>query len=395
MQQMRSRVPESFESQIVLVAACALGTAGVMIFAMLPLLLGTAADAMSLDDAQLGLLASVYIGGYTIIAALSFFWITRIDWRRAFRIGVFCLTSGLLAAAALTTYQGVMIGLAIAGLGAGFMHALSVAIIAEMNDADRKFGIKMIPEQAISAVLLFLLPTLVIARWGLIGMLIALCGFFLLTLPLASKIPGRGRKQEAIDYDVDQATIKPPMVFAALLGLLLFFGGIAGIWAFMERFASEGAIDATVAGQLLAVGMISSAVGPMIPALIGDRYGRVTPLFTAGSVVLLSLLILVTPISLWKYGLVLIILPAAWYAGMAYQMGVIAEADVTGRYSVLMTAALGIGATLGPATLGIVKSSFGLAPALAIAGVTSIAGIVVSIVIIYRLEGVKTQSANA
>ena len=303
-------------------------------------------------------------------------------------MGMLLLICGLLFAVAIKTYTGVMAGLAITGLGAGFMHALSVAIISEMHDADRKFGIKMVPEQGVSAVLLFLVPSLVIAQWGFSGLLMTLVAFFLLSSPFLAKVPPHGKKQESIQAG-GVVTIQPHVVFIALLGLLLFFGGIAGIWAFMERFASEGDIDHTLAGQLLAVGVVSSALGPVIPAVLGDRFGRVLPLIIAATVVVLSLLILATPITLWKYGLILAVLPAAWYAGMAYQMGVIAEADVTGRYSVLMSAALGIGATLGPALLGLIKSASGLPVALGFAGAVALSGALVSIWVIRKLAAVE------
>ena len=80
--------PIDFDQRIVLVTACVTGTVGVMIFALLPLLLGTAAEAMNLDDARVGFLASAYVGGYTVVTALSFFWITRIGWRYVFAMGI-------------------------------------------------------------------------------------------------------------------------------------------------------------------------------------------------------------------------------------------------------------------------------------------------------------------
>ncbi len=381
-----------FEQRIVLVTACAIGTAGVIIFALLPLLLGTAADAFDLNDSQVGFLGSAYVGGNTVVTALSFFWITRIDWRHVFVMGILLLVCGLLIAYFNPGYSGAIAGLSIAGLGSGFMYALSVAIVSEMQDADRKFGIKMVPEQGVSAILLFLLPSLVLVHWGFPGFLLTLVAFFLLASPFLLKVPSHGRKQEILKNGGD-SPVKPYVVFIALLGLLLFFGGIAGIWAFMERFANDGDIDKSLAGQLLAVGVVSSAVGPVIPAVIGDRFGRVLPLLITASIVVVSLLLLATPLTLWKYGLVLVVLPAAWYAGMAYQMGVIAEADVTGQYSVLMSAALGLGATLGPALLGLIKTASGLPVALAFAGAVAVSGALASIWVIRLLAGFEQETS--
>jgi MFS family permease len=203
-----------FEQRVVLITACIIGTAGVIIFALLPLLLGTAADAFGLDDAQVGFLGSAYVGGNTLVAALSFYWITRFDWRHVFVVGLSLLVCGLLTAVALPSYNGALTGLAIAGLGSGFMYALSVAIVSEMRDADRKFGIKMVPEQSISAVLLFLLPALVIAQWGFSGFLLTLVAFFLLVLPFLARVPPHGKKQERVEAG-ERVLVKPYVVFLA------------------------------------------------------------------------------------------------------------------------------------------------------------------------------------
>lgn len=370
--------PAVFASRATLVAACLIGTLGVLIFAILPLLLGTAANSLGLSDIEIGFLGSMYVGGYTVVTALSFFWITRINWRHVFAFASLLLAGGLLIALVRQQYYAIATGLVIAGFGAGFMHALSFAIVAEMDDADRKFGIKMIPEQGISALLIFLVPVLVIATWGLPGLLLTLIALFLLATPLYPLIPRAGAKQVAAK-GAETTPRKLLAVILSLFGLLLFFGGIAGIWAFLERFASDSDLDPILAGQLLAIGVLSSAVGPFVPAVLGDRFGRVLPLAVATAVLLVSLGLMSLPVTVTKYVVVLILLPTAWYAGMAYQMGIIAEADVTGEFSVLMAAALGVGATLGPGMLGLIKSSLGLTAGLSFAGLVVIGGTLVSI----------------
>lgn len=373
-----------FNSRPVLAAACAAGTIGVLIFSVLPFLLGLLADALSINDQEIGLLASSYVGGYTLVTILSFVWITRLNWRTAFRLGVALLVSGFAVSYVWDGYRGVALGLAVSGAGAGFAHALSAAMVAEMNDADRKYGIKMIPEQGIAAVLLFLMPVTVIAYWGLAGAQLTLAAVFLLALLFATSVPSHGVKQHAQSVAVEQHG-STALVFLALLGLLAFFGGIAGVWAFLERLAVDAGIDRSTAQQMLAIGVISSALGPIIPAIVGDRFGRALPLFFCGLAMLGSVYMLSMSISAWSFALILIVLPLSWYAGMAYQMGVIADADYSGRFSVLMTAALGIGATIGPGLLGLVKTRHGDDGALLLAALIALVGLVATAIVAKKL----------
>ena len=74
-----------------------------------------------------------------------------------------------------------------------------------------------------------MLPSLVLVHWGFSGFLLTLVAFFLLASPFLLKVPSHGRKQEVLKKGSD-GPVKPYVVFIALLGLLLFFGGIAGIW---------------------------------------------------------------------------------------------------------------------------------------------------------------------
>lgn len=366
-----------FNTRGALAAACAAGTLGVMIFAILPFFLGLLGDSLQLNDQQLGFLASAYVGGYTLICVLSFLWITRLHWQHVFAGGIVLMVTGLLVSHVQGDYNGVMAGLIISGLGAGFMHSLSAAMVSEMIDADRKFGIKMIPEQGVSALLLFLMPVLIIARWGLPGLLGTLAVVFLMAFFFLSRVPPQGLKQQQEQRIT--ATVKPIYVFVALFGLLAYFGGIAGVWAFMERFASEGGLDRDKASQLLALGVVTSAIGPVIPAIVGNRFGRSTPLILSTLVLIGCLFLFAGSMSLMRFGVILFFLPMAWYAGMAYQMGVIADADDSGRFSVLMTAALGIGATIGPGLLGVIKTSQNLQAALFAAAVIATVGAVASI----------------
>ena len=86
---------------------------------------------------------------------------------------------------------------------------------------------------------------------------------------------------------------------------------------------------------------------------------------------MITVLLLLDQPGLVRYALAIIALTLSMNFWLAYMLSSVAAADVSGRYAVLVTAALGIGATLGPAIAGGIIQSANYSPMLA-AGLLSI-----------------------
>ncbi len=120
--------PQKLNSLSSLVAACSLGTSGVKVFAVLPLLLGVIAQHLALDEAQTGLVASYYYGAYFLATLTSVIWIRRISWRTLTFWGGGIMVVGLLISVLFNnTFEGVVGGIMLSGLGAAMVYALSVS----------------------------------------------------------------------------------------------------------------------------------------------------------------------------------------------------------------------------------------------------------------------------
>ncbi|WP_432474709.1 MFS transporter [Amphritea sp. HPY] len=347
---------KKIDSHTSLLGACALGTIGVKIFAILPLLLGIIAEHLSLDEAATGLVASSYFGAYFLVTLTSVIWIRRFSWQQLATVGSILVVAGLLLSAFLSdSYQGVLIGISISGLGAAVVYALSVTLIGDMTDKDRRFAIKLIPEQLIPALLMFSLPILVVQYFGLQGFLISLAAIIALLAVPGSRVPAKGRITQQTDRS---AAPGRGWIFIGLLALLIYFAGFAGLWAFMERLAHD-AIDPVAVGGLLALGLVSSAVGPAIAAWLGDRGGRIVPILVGAIITIASLVLLLGQLSVLKFALLMAVLPAAYYFSLAYIFGLISDADISGRLSSLISSALALGAAIGPGVFGFILESYG------------------------------------
>jgi len=375
--------PQKLNSLSSLVAACSLGTSGVKVFAVLPLLLGVIAQHLALDEAQTGLVASYYYGAYFLATLTSVIWIRRISWRTLTFLGGGIMVVGLLISVLFNnTFEGVVGGIMLSGLGAAMVYALSVTLVSDMEDKDRRFAIKLIPEQVIPAILLLVLPALVIEDFGLPGMLLVLAGTILLLTLASGGIPAQGREHKP---ELSAGPVNKGLVFIGLGALVVFFAGFAGVWAFTEILVHD-VLDSVLVGQLLGLGLVSSAVGPFAAAILADRFGRCLPVIAGVVITILSLGLLLEPITALKFGLFMAIFPAAYYFTLSYLFGIISDADVSGRNASLIASALALGAGVGPGVFGVLLDEFGHLAAYGFSGVAIALGCIIFIWLERRLE---------
>ena len=338
-----------------LTAACGNGVSGVMVFALLPMLLGVSADHLDLTELQAGMLASAYFSSYALITAVSIFWLRRYNWRLMTFAAIAVMALSLGTIVLVESYQTTLVSLLFCGIGAAVLHTLGYAIISDRRDKDRDFAIKLIPEQVIPAALLILLSLYFPEFLNFNTLFLCLLAILFGHLFLARGVPSgiRSLQQQG----------KPVLTNGISLGLIaLFFSftGFAGLWAFLERIARNGGMDIALTGQLISIGLISSAVGPALAAFIADKFGRSIPLIVSTLLAIIPLLLFidVTPS---RYAVVMAILPTAWFFSNVYFCSVISENDLSGRMIGLIPFSLACGALVGPGLFGWVIDGVGYA----------------------------------
>jgi len=173
---------------------------------------------------------------------------------------------------------------------------------------------------------------------------------------MSSQLPAEGNIAKHSGSDKGG---KLSLGIASLVALSIGFAGFAGLWAFLERIAVDNAFEPAFTNTWLAVGLITSGLGPIAAALLADRLGRTVPMGVATLIALATLFVLSTSSSTGAYALVLTILPLSYYFAITYMFGVVADADGNGKIAGLMSFALAVGAGGGPAIFGLVRASDG------------------------------------
>lgn len=325
----------------------------------MPLFVGALLAGLSLDQAEVGLLASLELAGVAAgslsVAPLA----TRASRRRLALAGIALAAVGFAGAALSPSL--VWFGLArlVAGLGCGVVLAAGYAAASADPDPDRLFARVAFFGGAIAAVILFGLPRVIVA-WGFRGgywTLVALCGVavpFLMRLPATSQAATRA------------AGRWPHLAAgaAALASITLFGVADQALWTFTERIGVSAGLTLEGVGTVLGVGTVTGLLGAVIAARLGVSRGRSLPVLLG----LLGILAVRVGLAAAETPLAYASLQISWAIAFLfvtpYLLGTAAALDPAGRWAAAASAAVMAGTALGPAPAGLLMDRSG-APGLA------------------------------
>lgn len=336
---------------------CTLGLAGVFIFSILPLLIGTIASELSLTPIQSGTIISFYYAGYSLIAITSFIWFNRVIWKKSVRMGYFLALLSIVAIIFMNDYKGVLVSMVFLGFSGALFFAISMGIVAKTEKVDQNYAFKMVPEQLVPSLFVIIIPLFVIGDYGLKGLLISVMALYSILLLFTSWVPSNRVEKVKTDF---RKLLKSKSALMALLGLLVSFSGFLGLWGFVEIIAREYNISPDDSSVLLALSLLTSAIAPFMSGLVSERFGRLKPILFSLVVATISFSLLFLEPSIYSFGTFVLILIASYFFALPYMFASIAKADVTGELSVLSSAALAIGSMLGAYFFGVLMEFLGI-----------------------------------
>ena len=359
------------QPRAVLIAACLLSAAGGLLFNVMPVFLGSAAARFALDDAQIGWVGSAYLGGFAPIAATSFLWINRFNWRKLTLAGGAISVLSLAASALASGFVPLIAALICAGLGLGTLYTVGIAIVAENDNPDSAFGVKLAGETFLGVAMLFALPLVFVGSRGFIGVALAMAAVTgLLGLIALRSTPTRREAAMAAQSPGHPARFERSAL-VGLAALFISFGVMTALWAFLERIASDFGLTSQQATMVIAVCLVTNGLAAIAAAMLGDRLGRVLPLIAGMVCAIAGIAFLNWQHDLWGYAAGVFLTMGLSNLALSYQMGLIASSDGSGRSAVLIPAALAGGGAIGPALAGSLLGGAGYGPLYALAATTT------------------------
>ena len=380
--QVDSLTAQDLERPGTVAVAISIASAGQLTFNLLPILLGSAAEALSLDNSQVGVLGSSYLAGAALVNFSAFVWVRRVDWRSTCALAGIVATLSLAGGGVATSYATLGIALFLAGCGAGVLFGIPVALFGDTRQPDRFYGLSIgvgILIGATTLVLLTMVGTESLgfrgAIWGTAVVLALLC-VPILRMPRS----GVDRLQESTP-GARHDSRGDPLGWAGLVALLLWFGALTALWVFVGRLGSAKGFDSTALARLVSVALVATGGGSLLAAVFGERFGRIGPLVLGALTFVIAALLMWNTRSLVIYGVATCAYGAAWQFVVAYMMGLVVAADASGRLPVLNAAALGAGGALGPGLVGMLSEDGSFTAAFLLIGSVALvsAGLAVAI----------------
>ena len=332
-----------------LAAALAVGTIGVLMVGIQPILLGELVDAkqVSLEGVGIVAMAEIVTLGLGVVLGDALLPWSRL---RLITIVAALLAAGLDLLTLLASGDGAMTAVrAATGLAEGVLIWAATGVVVRTANPSRVAGIFFVVQTLAQAALGALLANAVIPHSGWQGGFVTLGVVTLLPCLLAFMQPAR------------LAPLAPPSLSgfrwsaATLLPLAVVFLQLATLgsfWAYLEPLGKAAGFDARGAQTLIAGVLAMQVVGGSVASLAVRRLA-VVPTLVACSVALAATTTTIHQLpggSMLTFALGCALFGFVWLFMLPFHIGLAFRADASGRLAGLVPAAQLLGSAFGPLT---------------------------------------------
>jgi DHA1 family inner membrane transport protein len=319
-----------------------------MFFLVMPVYVGALAVDYGFSNTQIAYLISMELGGAALASLTALFWMRQVNWR----IVLIAFLGVLIAANTLSIFVGsaydtLILIRAVAGFSAGAMMAIAIAALGDTQQQDRNFAYGVVGQLGVSGCLLIALPYF-ISNWGVASVFTVFLIACAVVAPFISWIPPAGKRPSAKRVSEGRSLLP----LWGLAGSAAIFVGQAAVWAFIERMGSEAGLSPGTIGAALGSSVLAGIAGALAASWLANRKGRRLPMLLAMIGEVICLLFLLGGYTTAIYFAVVIGYSVCWNFWLPYQMSVIAETDISGKFIALITFSQAVGIAVGPALVG-------------------------------------------
>ena len=331
-----------------------LSVVGASGFLVLPLLIGAAAEQLSLEESQQGLLAFVLMAAAATSALLAIFLVRKYHWVKLLYVALLVMLAGDIAALIFShSFLFFLIAVTAISLGGGIVYSLSLTVLSDNSKPDRMFGYSIAAQVSFQVLGLLLLPA-VIKAGGLQNLVIFFIAVTSSGLAVAWLVPASGLQHEVSN---PFSVFTQARVMYALAGCFFFFFNVGCFWAFIERMGNSYGYEAQAIGNSLAAGVSVGVIGALVASWQGERLGRLKPLLLSAIATIIAAIMLSSSRELAVYVCAVALYNFAWNYSLAYQYAVVATVDNSGRGIAIAPAFHAVGAAIGPGLAGLLISA--------------------------------------
>ena len=331
-------------------AAILVSCAGIFMVFGMPFFVGGLISELGFTQAQANLISSAEIAGMALSSLLGAAWIGRFNWRHVALFALFAVLAGNLLSCFVENFQVLVATRFITGLvGHGTAFALGVAAIGSTSQPDRNFGFTIASQVTMGALTALIVPK-TIAIYGIAGMCAPAAILAVVAMAFIPRLATSGHTQIP---DSNQSK-RTGILILPLLGLLVMIIWQMGVGPFFNNLVPYGIsiqLDPSDIGTALFLSTGLSIIGPLTASALANKINRKIPVCIALTIQLLIILSFQGDITWIGFTIRAILFQTAWNFTGPFLMGMIANLDESGRYSVLIPASQLGGIALGHAVI--------------------------------------------
>jgi len=345
---------------------------GPIFFLIQPLYVGTLTDQLGFDPQQVGWISGAEFGGTVVVSIAGFFLIHRLNWRLVIAAALTVQAIGNFASGYFTSFTELLIlRLTTATFGMAPLYIVAIAILSNTSRVSRNFSLVVFGQMLLAIASLALLPDF-IPHHGLATLFVPFACLGLIALPLLYLVPegakGRTGAPQPTRPEDSNATTSIVPAAGVLVVQVIWYAGIGGVWAFIERVGVAGGLAAGDVADALAVGMGVGLIGALSAGYLTERLGRIPPFLTGMLFQVVAIAILLNTVTPGSFLLSVCIYNFMWNLCLPPLFDLIVATDPKNRFSVLLPTFQSLGIIIGSVVGGTLVKNFGL-PALLAAGI--------------------------
>ncbi len=327
--------------------ALAVGTIGLLMIGLQPILLGELVERQRITLEGVGIVAmgEIVTIGLGVILGDALLSLSRL---RLITVLAAVVTAALdVATLFVSGDAGFSIVRAVAGLSEGVLMWVATCVIVRSTAPDRMASIFLVVQTLAQAAVAAALAMAVIPRAGWTGGFVALAALSLLPALLATRLPSTLPPLVPVD------TPKLPWSLATVATLAVVFlqmASIGSLWAYLEPLGKQAGLDATSAQTVISGVLLMQVIGGGVAALVVRRLSAVLTL-AMGAVLLIAVALamqLAPSPATTRFAALCAVFGFAWLFLMPFHVRLAFRTDATGRVAMLVPAMQLLGSAFGP-----------------------------------------------
>lgn len=353
--------------------AVAVYSVAILVFSIVPVMVGVLMDRQSLTASQAGLVSGMDMLGAVIPGFLLGAVLPRSEKRTLLAVGCVALAIGNLLSLTVNGFSELLLTRTVSGLGAGFLFACANAMLASNPDPVRAYGLASVGGTILGAFMLFALPFL-IGRFDTPGFYLPLAVLAATCIALVVRAPRDPLVPAAASISADGWTIGKPRLVLLAAGTMLLVIPQQAYWGFAERIGLRAGASPEMLGTVFSVSYVFGLLASGIATWISTRWGLMRMLALGFGLQGLAIITvcLVTDRNL-IFGSIILQTFAICF-GAPYLFGLGAQSDESGRFASMVVGlfffTMAIGAMLG----GVLVESAGFPAVARLTAVATILG---------------------